>query len=136
MSGDFRSLRLIESVDNWSVRAAQRKGQPMRKPRDYDAALRALDDKARQLKERKLRELGELVIATGADILPVEELAGALLDAANAQDDARKEAWRERGARFFQRPARKPARGADRGASSGQTRGGNAKSAVREAGAA
>jgi DNA-binding protein H-NS len=37
----------------------------MRKPRDFDAELKALEDKARGLKTRKVRQLGELVIATG-----------------------------------------------------------------------
>lgn len=92
----------------------------MRKPRDFDAELKALDDKARELKERKLRQLGELVIATGGDALPVEELVGALLEAAIADDRATKEAWRERGAGFFRSPPRKAARGADRRASGGQ----------------
>jgi DNA-binding protein H-NS len=41
----------------------------MRKPRDFDAALKALEDKARGLKTRKVQQLGELVIATGADTL-------------------------------------------------------------------
>lgn len=77
MSGDFRPLRLIEALDNWSVPTAQRKGRPMRQPRDFDTELKALDDKAKELKERKIRQLGELVIATGADALPAEELAGA-----------------------------------------------------------
>ena len=44
----------------------------MRKPRDYDSELKALGDKARQLKERKVQQLGELVTATGADALPIE----------------------------------------------------------------
>ena len=35
----------------------------MRRPRDFDAELKALTDRARQLKEQKLRQLGELVIA-------------------------------------------------------------------------
>jgi len=74
----------------------------MRKPRDYDAELKALDDKARQLKVRKLQQLGELVIATGADMLPVELLAGALLAAAETRDAGIKEGWRKRGAAFFQ----------------------------------
>nr|WP_269147192.1 conjugal transfer protein TraD [Paracoccus denitrificans] len=52
----------------------------MRKPRDYDAELKALEDKARELKTRKVQQLGELVIATGADALTAEELAGALTD--------------------------------------------------------
>ena len=38
----------------------------MRKPRDYDAELKALEDKAKELKTRKVQQLGELVIATGA----------------------------------------------------------------------
>lgn len=74
----------------------------MRKPRDYDADLKVLADKARQLKTRKQNQLGQLVMATGADTLSVEELAGALLHAAGT-DAATREAWRKRGAAFFQR---------------------------------
>lgn len=51
----------------------------MRKPRDFDAELKALGDKARDLKSRKVKQLGELVIATGADALNANELAGALI---------------------------------------------------------
>jgi DNA-binding protein H-NS len=51
----------------------------MRKPRDFDVELKALQDKARDLKSRKVLGLGELVIATGADSLSVDELAGALI---------------------------------------------------------
>src|SRR3984885_11762302 len=51
----------------------------MRKPRDFDGELKALQDKARDLKSRKVQQLGELVIATGADSLNVDELAGALI---------------------------------------------------------
>ena len=72
----------------------------MRKPRDYDAELKALNDKARQLKSRKQSQLGELVMATGADDLTIEELAGAFLSAATA-DRATREEWRKRGAAFF-----------------------------------
>ena len=81
----------------------------MRKPRDYDAELKALDDKARQLKARKVQQLGELVVACGADPLSPEHLAGALLAIAEVKDAATKEGWRKRGAAFFQRPARKTA---------------------------
>ena len=77
----------------------------MRKPRDFDSELKALSDKARQLKDRKLVQLGELVVATGADTLPVEQLAGALIAAIEA-DQAAKEGWRQRGATFFLRSAR------------------------------
>jgi len=74
----------------------------MRKPRDYDAELKALDDKAKQLKARKLQQLGELVVACGADALPLDQLAGALLAATQNDDTATKENWRKRGAAFFQ----------------------------------
>ena len=83
----------------------------MRKPRDIDSELKALADKARQLKERRVRQLGELVITTGADALDPDELAGVLLDAAGS-DAARKEGWRRRGAAFFQGKGNKPACGA------------------------
>ena len=86
----------------------------MRKPRDFDSELKALETKARQLKERKLQQLGELVIAAGADALPIEQLAGALIAAASEKDAAIKEGWRKGGANFFQR-----ARRAQGGAASG-----------------
>jgi len=73
----------------------------MRKPRDYDAKLKALDDKARQLKARKREQLGELVIATGADALRIEQLVGALLLAVEATGASAKEAQHARGAAFF-----------------------------------
>ncbi|WP_380872160.1 hypothetical protein ACFB49_31130 [Sphingomonas sp. DBB INV C78] len=81
----------------------------MRKPRDYDAELKALDDKARKLKERRVRQLGELVIACGADALSSEQLAGALLSLKDASTQT-KEAWRSRGAAFFRGEKAKPAR--------------------------
>jgi hypothetical protein len=93
----------------------------MRKPRDFDAELKALDEKAKELKERKLRHLGELVIATGADALPVEHLAGALLVAIEARDAAAEE-YRKRGAAFFQRRPRRPAPGS-RGRANGDEAG-------------
>lgn len=74
----------------------------MREPRDFDSELKALADKAKQLKERRVRDLGALVTATGADALDAETLAGALLDAASNTDKATGEGWRKRGAAFFQ----------------------------------
>ncbi|OYW98892.1 MAG: conjugal transfer protein TraD, partial [Caulobacter vibrioides] len=62
----------------------------MRKPRDFDAELKTLEDKARMLKDRKIKQLGELVIATGADALDVETLAGGLLGLVDSGDAARK----------------------------------------------
>ncbi|QDX26123.1 conjugal transfer protein TraD [Sphingomonas suaedae] len=103
----------------------------MRKPRDYDSELKALDEKARMLKERRLHQLGELVVATGADSLPVEQLAGVLLAAAETNDAAAKEGWRKRGATFFQgsRKARGSAGSDTRGAS---TNHGDAQSTQRQ----
>ena len=74
----------------------------MRKPRDFNSELKALDNKARQLKERKLRQLGELVMACRADALPVDQLAGLLLLAVETDDLVTKEERRKRGAAFFQ----------------------------------
>src|SRR3546814_4577917 len=59
----------------------QRWRQNMRKPRDFDSELKSLADKAKQLKERRVRDLGALVTATGADALDADVLAGALMDA-------------------------------------------------------
>ena len=41
----------------------------MRKPRDIDAELKALQDKQKQLRARRVVQFGELVTATGADAL-------------------------------------------------------------------
>jgi hypothetical protein len=80
----------------------------MRKPRDIDAELKALADKAKGLKAKRVLQLGELVAVTGADALDLETLAGALLAAVNGAKSAdQKEAWRSEGAAFFQRRGRK-----------------------------
>ncbi len=79
----------------------------MRKVRDYDAELKALGDKARALKAKRVEQLGQLVAATGADALDAETLAGLLLDAMGSKDASMKEAWRAKGATFFQRRGRK-----------------------------
>ena len=75
-----------------------------RKPRDYDAELQALMEKAKKVKTQKTTQLGELVQFVGADVLPIEALAGALL-AAVEQSKKTPEAvarWTERGQAFFQ----------------------------------
>ena len=79
----------------------------MRKVRDYDAELKALNDKARSLKAKRVEQLGQLVAATGADALDAETLAGVLLDAIGSKDASAREAWRSKGAAFFQRRGRK-----------------------------
>lgn len=81
----------------------------MRKPRDFDAELKALEEKARELKTRKVQQLGELVIATGADQLNADELAGALVAIAETKDIGKREAWAKRGVTFFQIRSRRTA---------------------------
>ena len=83
----------------------------MRKPRNFYSELKALADKAKQLKERRVRDLGALVTATGADALDADVLAGALLDAVGNSDKATEEGWRKRGAAFFQGKGRKASSG-------------------------
>ena len=86
----------------------------MRKPRDFDAELKALEDKARDLRSRKVQQLGELVISTGADALSAEELAGALIVLTETKDPGKREAWAQRGAAFFQGRSRRTASAPDR----------------------
>lgn len=107
----------------------------MRKPRDFDAELQALTDKAKALKTRKQGQLGELVIATGADALTIEQLAGALLDAVRS-DAARKEAWRKSGAAFFRGDGARARKGAGRNAGGASAIGASPQSASGEAGSA
>ena len=85
----------------------------MRKPRDIDAELKALANKAKGLKARRVMQLGELVTITGADALDLETLAGALLAAVkDAKTADTREAWRATGAGFFQGRGRKARSGA------------------------
>ena len=80
-----------------------------RRPRDYDAELQALMEQARKVKSQKTTKLGELVQITGADALPFEALAGALL-AAVEQAKKQPEAvarWTERGHAFFRAGGKK-----------------------------
>lgn len=108
----------------------------MRKPRDFDAELKALEDKARDLKIRKVQQLGELVISTGADALTADELAGALVVLAETKDAGKKEAWAKRGAAFFQGRARRSASSPDRDAGCAQPQADSAQSASGGADAA
>jgi hypothetical protein len=77
-----------------------------RRPRDIDADLRALQDKARQLRTRQKSQLGELLLATGAaEQLDPDTLAGLLLhglEQAKSNPQAA-DSWRQRGEAFFRR---------------------------------
>ena len=108
----------------------------MRKPRDFDAELKALGDRARDLRGRKVQQLGELVIATGADSLSADELAGALIVLAETKDIRKMEAWAKRGAAFFQSRARRTAKATDRDHDGAQTQQGGTQTPSGNAGPA
>ena len=75
-----------------------------RKPRDYDAELQDLMDKAKKVKTQKTTQLGELVQITGADTLPMEALAGALMDLMKQSKNKPEilAGWTEAGKAIFQ----------------------------------
>lgn len=107
----------------------------MRKPRDFDAEMKALQEKARDLKSRKVQQLGELVIASGADALSPEELAGALIVLAETKEAGKREAWARRGAAFFQSRARRNAPTTDRNTDGAPAQQSGAQSASSRKGA-
>lgn len=107
----------------------------MRKPRDFDAELKALDDRAKELKTKKVQQLGELVIATGADTLTADELAGALIVLAETTDAAKREAWAKRGAAWFRGKSRRSASAPERDNGGAQTQPGGAQPATGATGA-
>ena len=100
----------------------------MRKVRDYDAELKALNDKALALKARKIEQLGALVVATGADALDLEVIAGMLRHGvAEAKRDSVKESRRADGATFLKGRRRKGHGAADGdGSGAGKERSGAA----------
>ncbi len=75
-----------------------------RKPRNYDAELQDLMDRAKKVKTQKTTQLGELVKITGADTLPMEALAGALLAIVRQGKDKPEilARWTEAGQAIFQ----------------------------------
>ena len=82
----------------------------MRKVRDFDAELKALGDRAKLLRVRKIQQFGELIEATGADALEPDLLAGALLAAVAEKEGTTTKAWTARGAQFFRETSRKSSR--------------------------
>src|ERR1700754_3158346 len=108
----------------------------MRKPRDFDAELKALTDKARGLKSRKVQQLGELVIATGADTLTADELAGALIVLAETKEGGKREAWARGGGTVFQSPGRRAAPAAERNTGGARAQPGGAQPSTGSKGAA
>lgn len=75
-----------------------------RKLRDYDAEFQDLMEKAKKVKTKKTTQLGELVQITGADTLPMEALAGALMAVVKQGKDKPEilARWTEAGKAVFQ----------------------------------
>lgn len=84
-----------------------------KQPRDFDAELHALAERTKKLKAQKTAQLGELVHLTGADALPVDALAGALLAAVERAKEQPEAAarWAERGQAFFRQGSRRQRKG-------------------------
>ena len=97
--------------------------------------LKVLENKARELKTRKVQQLGELVIATGADNFTADELAGALIVLAETTDAGKREAWAKRGTAWFQNKSRRSASTPDRDHGGAQTPPGGAQPASGGTGA-
>jgi len=93
----------------------------IRQPRDFDAALKTLTEKTKALKENKRKQLGDLIVATGADALDIETLAGALIATIQSTDAAQKQGWKKAGIEFFRKA--KAAQSADTRYASGVGRG-------------
>jgi hypothetical protein len=83
-----------------------------------DGQIKALQEKTLALKDRQKTQLGELVLATGADALSLEALAGALLAAVKQvvekPDSVVK--WTEAGEAFFRSDSKPGTRGKGNGA--------------------
>jgi hypothetical protein len=77
---------------------------------------------------RKVQQLGELVIATGADALAAAELAGALVAITETKDAAKQEAWAKRGTAWFRSKSRRSATKPDGHDSRAQSQSGGAQS--------
>jgi len=92
----------------------------MRKVRDFDAELKALNDRAKLLKQRKIQQFGELIEATGADVLEPDLLAGALLAVVAETDKAVMTKWSARGAQFFRDTSRRSSRRSGGGGAGGK----------------
>ncbi len=82
----------------------------MRKVRDFDAELKALNERAKLLGQRKVQQFGELIVATGADALQPDILAGALIAVVAEKDKGTITKWGARGEQFFRDTSRRSTR--------------------------
>ena len=108
----------------------------MRKPRDFDAELKALAGQGARPQEPQ----GAAAWRTGhrhrGRRLNADELAGALIVLAETKDAGKREAWAKRGAAFFQSRARRTAPAADRDTGGAPAQPGGAQPASGGTGAA
>ncbi|WP_424140379.1 conjugal transfer protein TraD [Roseomonas chloroacetimidivorans] len=75
----------------------------MTKTHDISAELKALQDRARQLKARQKADIGRAILATGAEqLLSPDELVGLVLAGLEqaGSNPAAREGWRRRGEAF------------------------------------
>ena len=91
----------------WLIRDS---GGGVRKVRDYDAEMKALDEKVRALKAERVLYYGQLVLATKANELDEATLAGLLIAGISPKYAAAREGWRTQGEAFFRKRATKPRR--------------------------
>ncbi len=92
----------------------------MRKVRDFDAELKALNERAKLLRQRKIQQFGELIEATSADLLDPDLLAGGLLAVVAEKDTATITTWSARGAQFFRETSRRSSRRSGEGGAGGK----------------
>jgi len=100
----------------------------MRKVRDFDTELKALHERTKLLQQRKVQQFGELTLATGADALDPDVLAGALLAAVEERDKMITAKWAARGGEFFRSRERKRKRPSGGGGAGGKTAASGAQS--------
>lgn len=98
-------------------------GHPMRKPRDFDAELKALQDKAKEIRARRVEHFGELLLAAaeaeGVDVGDHKAVMGMLLRGFRRMksDGSAKEAFAREGEEYFQVRTRARRHRAAKGAS-------------------
>ena len=92
-------LSLIDRGDAWARSSIME--EFMRRSRHIDSEPNVFPDKARRLKDRRVRQLGEPIATTGAEVFDAEAFTGTLLGAAATKDSALLALRRKDGTAFF-----------------------------------
>lgn len=100
VSGHSLALQLWPDVANCQHQYVEVEDMTMAVFKDYNTELKALQQRQRILRHKHVQQLGELVMATRADALDPETLAGMLLAAVSA-DKAERSVWQSAGTRFL-----------------------------------